>query len=68
MWYLQEFALICFLKKWSWRERNPSAIPLNINYLIFKNHLNSRITTSKTYSFEYQVAAICITKLPKNSE
>ncbi len=20
MWYLQKFALICFLKKWSWRE------------------------------------------------
>ena len=23
MWHLQEFALICFLKKWSWRESNP---------------------------------------------
>ncbi|BBE20190.1 hypothetical protein AQPE_4381 [Aquipluma nitroreducens] len=59
---------MCFLKKWSWRERNPSAIPLNINYLIFQNLSNSRITTSKTYYFEYQVASICKTKLPKNSE
>ena len=23
MCHLQEFALICFLKKWSWRESNP---------------------------------------------
>lgn len=50
---------------WSWRERNPSAIPLNISYLIFQNLPNSRITTSKTYCFDYQVASICVVKIQK---
>lgn len=48
---------------WSWRESNLSVIRLNISYLIFQNLSNSRITTSKTYSFEYQVASICFVKI-----
>lgn len=44
------------------RESDPSVIHVNISYLIFQNHSNSRITTSKKYCFQYQVASICFCK------
>jgi len=43
----------------------PISYTVNIKYLISQNHPNSRITTSKTCCFEFQVASIYITKLTK---
>ena len=45
MWYLQEFALYCFLKKWSWRESNPRPNEETTSFLHVYPRLNFRINT-----------------------
>ena len=40
MWHLQEFAVICFLKKWSWREDHPYLKYLILLIVLFVAFVN----------------------------
>ena len=45
MWHLQEFALYCILKKWSWRESNPRPNEEATSFLHVYPRLNFRVIT-----------------------